>query len=338
MKKTLVALAVAAVAATSANATVVYNQDGTKIDVSGRVALVVSKAKDKRTDLFDDGSRFRIDASQELGTGFSALGAAELRFGDKKNEFKDIVLKRLYAGLKHDNVGTLTFGKQLTIGDDVTVADYTYKGFGANTVVDSGDKVIRLQSPDLDGLTLEADYLFSSSNDKEKPNTKGFVVGAKYEYSNDDFGVNFVAAYSEQRFYMKEDVTKVDVDDLEGVRSLTIDKGKLKGVALGLEVSQGPVSVGFNWANVRGTNSSEYALHTETALLDGDYKSKVKANLFEVGAKYQITDVNSIYGQYYWGNGKLTEGNSEGRNDIKGKIRGWHIGVDHKFAKMFLFT
>ena len=33
MKKTLVALAVAAVAATSANAAVVYNQDGTKVEV-----------------------------------------------------------------------------------------------------------------------------------------------------------------------------------------------------------------------------------------------------------------------------------------------------------------
>ena len=37
MKKTLVALAVAAVAATSANAAVVYNQDGTKVDVGGQV-------------------------------------------------------------------------------------------------------------------------------------------------------------------------------------------------------------------------------------------------------------------------------------------------------------
>ncbi|WP_436799176.1 hypothetical protein [Pasteurella multocida] len=39
MKKTIVALAVAAVAATSANAATVYNQDGTKVDVGGSVRL-----------------------------------------------------------------------------------------------------------------------------------------------------------------------------------------------------------------------------------------------------------------------------------------------------------
>lgn len=135
--------------------------------------MVVSKTKETRTDLYDNGSRFRDRIYHKIRTGFSALGAAELRFGNKNNEFKDIVLKRLYAGLKHDNVGTLTFGKQLTIGDDVTVADYTYNGFGANTVISSGG-VIRLQSPDLDGLTLEADYVFSGSNKKGEPNADGF--------------------------------------------------------------------------------------------------------------------------------------------------------------------
>ncbi|MFD0965692.1 porin [Seminibacterium arietis] len=304
MKKTLVALAVAAVAATSANATVVYNQDGTKIGVSGRVALVVSKTKETRTDLYDNGSRFRIDASQELGTGFSALGAAELRFGNKNNEFKDIVLKRLYAGLKHDNVGTLTFGKQLTIGDDVTVADYTYNGFGANTVISSGDKVIRLQSPDLDGLTLEADYVFSGSNKKGEPNADGFVVGAKYETSYDDFGVNLIAAYSQKR------IAEHKVDKVES--------HKLKGLAVGAEVSHGPVAVAFNWANEKGTPSTE--------------AGKLKRDLFEVGAKYQFTDVNSIYGQYYWGNGKLTKADKT----TKGKLKGWFVGADHKFAKNVL--
>lgn len=45
MKKTIVALAVAAVAATSANAATVYNQDGTKVDVNGSVRLLLKKKK-----------------------------------------------------------------------------------------------------------------------------------------------------------------------------------------------------------------------------------------------------------------------------------------------------
>lgn len=43
MKKTLVALAVAAVAATSANAAVVYDQDGSKVEVGGSLRLLLTK-------------------------------------------------------------------------------------------------------------------------------------------------------------------------------------------------------------------------------------------------------------------------------------------------------
>ncbi|EJS91330.1 hypothetical protein AAUPMC_04354, partial [Pasteurella multocida subsp. multocida str. Anand1_cattle] len=50
MKKTIVALAVAAVAATSANAATVYNQDGTKVDVNGSVRLILKKEKNERGD------------------------------------------------------------------------------------------------------------------------------------------------------------------------------------------------------------------------------------------------------------------------------------------------
>lgn len=76
MKKTFLALAVAAMAASGANATVIYQQDGTKIDVDGRLALEVIKAKDKRTDVLDRGSRVRFRAFQELTGGYEALAVA----------------------------------------------------------------------------------------------------------------------------------------------------------------------------------------------------------------------------------------------------------------------
>lgn len=67
MKKTLIALAVAATAATSANATVIYEQEGTKLDLDGRVALQIANHTDKRTDLVDKGSRVRVRVFQSIG-------------------------------------------------------------------------------------------------------------------------------------------------------------------------------------------------------------------------------------------------------------------------------
>ncbi|WP_424406013.1 porin [Pasteurella sp. PK-2025] len=147
MKKTIVALAVAAVAATSANAATVYNQDGSKVEVNGSVRVLLEKAKDKRTDLKDNGSRIVFKGKQDLGNGLSALAYSELRFsakedvldaqGKKVKNFKgdtvkkdrfgnDVTLRRLYAGFAYEGVGTLTFGKQLTIGDKVGYSDYSY--------------------------------------------------------------------------------------------------------------------------------------------------------------------------------------------------------------------
>lgn len=72
MKKTLLALAVAAFAASSAQATVIYQKDGTKIDIDGRAHFELRNDKDNRTDLRDVGSRLRVRAYQEIGAGFSA--------------------------------------------------------------------------------------------------------------------------------------------------------------------------------------------------------------------------------------------------------------------------
>ena len=80
MKKTLIAFAVTAMAATSANAAVIYKNEGTKVDLDGRGALEIVNVKGKRTDLVDRGSRVRVRAFQELGGGFTALSAVELRF------------------------------------------------------------------------------------------------------------------------------------------------------------------------------------------------------------------------------------------------------------------
>ena len=130
MKRTLVAVAVAAFAATSANAATVYNQDGTKLDVSGSVRVMLNKKTDQRTDLQNDGSRVKFKFSQNIGEGLSALGYIELR--PSGDDFDDgIVTKKVYAGLKAADVGTLTFGKQATAADNFKLADPTEQGWSS---------------------------------------------------------------------------------------------------------------------------------------------------------------------------------------------------------------
>ena len=96
MKKTVIALAIAAFAATgAANAATVYNQDGTKVELGGSARIFLGKlGKDQRGDLVNDGSRIKINATHTLDNGLSAFVGYETRFnGTQTNYLSVSVLK-----------------------------------------------------------------------------------------------------------------------------------------------------------------------------------------------------------------------------------------------------
>ncbi len=302
MKKTIVALAVAAFAATSANAATVYNQDGTKVDVNGSILLLLQKETDKRTDLKDKGSRVSFKASHDLGEGLSALAYTELRFSDK-NFGDSINVKRLYAGFGYEGVGTLTFGKQLTIGDDIGLSDYTYNLGGVNKLVDAGDKVIHFKSVDFNGFSFGADYVFAQdaakydAQGKKVTNKNAYVLGALYNRKVGEFGFAIEAGYSQQK--MAENVSN-------------------KAVTAGTELSYGPFAVALDYSQVKSSNKAK-----QVKWRDGVMYNKVRE--FELGLKYQIVEASKVYADIIWGKAKDENSNV--------KLRGYIAGVDYKLHK-----
>ncbi|HDR1185198.1 porin [Pasteurella multocida] len=282
MKKTIVALAVAAVAATSANAATVYNQDGTKVDVNGSVRLILKKEKDKRGDLVDNGSRVSFKASHDLGEGLSALAYAELRFSTKEEvevtqnqqvvrKYKverignDVHVKRLYAGFAYEGLGTLTFGNQLTIGDDVGVSDYTYFLGGINNLLSSGEKAINFKSAEFNGFTFGGAYVFSADADKQAARDgRGFVVAGLYNRKMGDVGFALEAGYSQK--YVTE----------------TAKQEKEKAFMVGTELSYAGLALGVDYAQSKVTN------------VDG------KKRALEVGLNYDLNDKAKVYTDLIW--------------------------------------
>lgn len=257
MKKTIVALAVAAVAATSANAATVYNQDGTKVDVKGSVRILLQKETDKRTDLVDNGSRLEFGVSHDLGNGLSALGYARLNLTDEQFSDKKVALSKAYAGFGFDGVGQLTFGRQATNGDDLGVANYTYALGGVNKVVAEGDKVARFTSADFGGFKFGVDYVFSSNAKKEAVNDRAVVLSAFYDRKFGDVGVKFEAGLSNKKQDKKDSV---------------------KAYTVATEFSYGPVALGVDYSQTK--------------------LEKAKSTALLVGAKYQVTDMVKVYGNY----------------------------------------
>ncbi|WP_439256691.1 porin [Lonepinella sp. BR2271] len=174
MKKTLVALAVAATAATAvstANAATVYEQDGTKLELSGSLRLFLGRLGDhERGDLRNDGSRLFVKGSHDLGNGLSAFATLQLRFDDRNgaektsNTFGNPTTKHLFAGLKHKDIGAVSFGRQATNADDV-VADNGYINSGAlNPLMTDADKSVKFRSEEFAGFSFGADYFFGGSS------------------------------------------------------------------------------------------------------------------------------------------------------------------------------
>ena len=201
MKKTLAALIVSAVAASAANAAVVYDNEGTKVELGGSLRLIMEKADKKEYDranhstkkansaLRNAGSRFGVKVKHNLDNDFYALGNLELRFDDttSRDKFGGAYAKRAYVGLGSQSVGEIKFGRQLTIADDLSQAnDYEY-GFipKGDYIPTSGTGVVRYDYKGIEGLQLSANYNFGQKNDEKgkalDPAIKNaFALGALY--------------------------------------------------------------------------------------------------------------------------------------------------------------
>ena len=140
MKKTLLALSVAALAAGSAQA---YNfhvdQTGTDVDFYGSLRVKWESTSNKTNYVAggeskehinhavdNNGSRFGIKLKQSLGGDFYTLGRAEWRMrgeAPSQHDFDHVYTHFLYAGFGHKKFGELTYGNMPTITDEVKQTD-----------------------------------------------------------------------------------------------------------------------------------------------------------------------------------------------------------------------
>ena len=309
MKKTLAALIVSAFAASAANAAVVYDNEGTKVELNGSLRLILEKADAKKYDavgnstktansaLRNAGSRFGITVKHNLDNDFYALGRLESRFDDteSRDQFGSLYAKRAYVGLGSKATGDITFGRQLTIADDLTQAnDYEY-GFipKSEYIPTAGTGVVRYDYKGIEGLQLSANYNFGQTNDEKgnplKPGIKNaYAVGALYTAGDLDARL----AYGHTNF----ETGASYAHRLDGVLA----------------------SLGYKFGDFTLTGDFGYG-HEK---LDD-----AKVNKFYVspGFAYQVVPASKVYGNYLYERAK-------GESD-KVKTHGFLLGADYKLHK-----
>ena len=309
MKKTLAALIVTAFAASAANAAVVYDNEGTKVELNGSLRLIMEKADKKEYDragkstkkansaLRNAGSRFGITVKHNLDNDFYALGRLEFRFDDtdSRDKFGRLYAKRAYVGLGSKATGDITFGRQLTIADDLSQAvDYEYGLIPKEEYIPTaGTGVIRYDYKGIEGLQLSANYNFGQKNDEKgkalDPAIKNaFALGALYTAG--DLDARFAYGHT-------------------NLETNATYKHRVDGFL---------ASLGYKFGDFTLTGDFAYG-HEK---FDDE-----KTNKFYVapGFAYQVLPASKVYGNYLYERVK-------GEN-TKDKTHGFLLGADYKLHK-----
>lgn len=326
MKKTLAALIVGAFAASAANAAVVYNNEGTSVELGGRLSVIAEQSTSTRKDqkqqhgeLRNAGSRFHIKATHNFGDGFYAQGYLETRlvsdYEGRSDNFGNIITKYAYVTLGNKGFGEVKLGRAKTISDGITSAeDKEYGVLENKEYIPKDGNSVGYTFKGIDGLVLGANYLLAQErvayrSNNSKPGevspqkiSNGVQVGAKYDANN------IIAGIAYGRTNYREDI------------SIPANKlGKKQQVNGALS------TLGYRFSDL-GLLVSLDSGYAKTK----NYKDKHEKRYFvSPGFQYELMEDTNVYGNFKYERNSVDQGK---------KVREQAVlfGVDHKLHKQVL--
>lgn len=325
MKKTLAALIVGAFAASAANAAVVYNNEGTNVELGGRLSVIAEQSNSTRKDqkqqhgeLRNAGSRFHIKATHNFGDGFYAQGYLETRlvsdYQSSSDNFGNIITKYAYVTLGNKGFGEVKLGRAKTISDGITSAeDKEYGVLENKEYIPKDGNSVGYTFKGIDGLVLGANYLLAQKRKAYKTATatpgeviaqvisNGVQVGAKYDANN------IIAGIAYGRTNYREDLA-------------TQDKlGKKQQVNGALS------TLGYRFSDL-GLLVSLDSGYAKTK----NYKDKHEKRYFvSPGFQYELMEDTNVYGNFKYERNSVDQGKKAREHAVL-------FGVDHKLHKQVL--
>lgn len=326
MKKTLAALIVGAFAASAANAAVVYNNEGTSVELGGRLSVIAEQSTSTRKDqkqqhgeLRNAGSRFHIKATHNFGDGFYAQGYLETRlvsdYEGRSDNFGNIITKYAYVTLGNKGFGEVKLGRAKTISDGITSAeDKEYGVLENKEYIPKDGNSVGYTFKGIDGLVLGANYLLAQERvayggGNREPGevspqkiSNGVQVGAKYDANN------IIAGIAYGRTNYREDIS-----------ISASESGKKQQVNGALS------TLGYRFSDL-GLLVSLDSGYAKTK----NYKDKHEKRYFvSPGFQYELMEDTNVYGNFKYERNSVDQGK---------KVREQAVlfGVDHKLHKQVL--
>lgn len=175
MKKSLIAIAIAAFAASSANAATVYDKNGTKLDIGGRVQAVWHSTHYEDNMVADgdqsvaNSARLNIAGRTEIANGISGFGFTEWDAADNNGTEKPhdtFATREQYVGVDFGKFGTVTAGRTYDAVKSVIETTDIFEDYGCVGQVGSDDRrsgTVRYNWSGY-GFDLGASYGFAVNN------------------------------------------------------------------------------------------------------------------------------------------------------------------------------
>ncbi|HHF4396766.1 TPA: porin [Haemophilus influenzae] len=326
MKKTLAALIVGAFAASAANAAVVYNNEGTNVELGGRLSVIAEQSNSTREDqkqqhgeLRNAGSRFHIKATHNFGDGFYAQGYLETRlvsdYESRSDNFGNIITKYAYVTLGNKGFGEVKLGRAKTISDGITSAeDKEYGVLENKEYIPKDGNSVGYTFKGIDGLVLGANYLLAQervaySSGGKKPGevsaqkiSNGVQVGAKYDANN------IIAGIAYGRTNYREDLA--ELQDKSGKKQ---------------QVNGALSTLGYRFSDL-GLLVSLDSGYAKTK----NYKDKHEKRYFvSPGFQYELMEDTNVYGNFKYERNSVDQGKKAREHAVL-------FGVDHKLHKQVL--
>jgi len=276
MKKTILAVAVASLFATTAQAAAIYEADGLTVDVYGDAEVLLFndtlKNSDKDNTIQIDDADFGFKMGYELANGMTVGGVVEF-----SGEGGTAQLGDTFIGASFANAGTVTMGKQATVYDDAGIgADYQF-GFSDfyEQGKDSGYQVIKYQG-DWDMFYGGVAYLLSTNDNTNSAESwvdgkigarmAGFDLTAFYGKGDaattadntKDAPTVTVSQYTLELRYGFADVDLAATYASSDATNLATvaDKRNSAGATVAWNINGGPTTVAAGYANTKFGDSS----------------------------------------------------------------------------------
>ncbi|WP_299314431.1 porin [uncultured Halomonas sp.] len=325
LKKSLIATAVVGALSASAvaQAATVYDQDGTKVDIYGRINYMITSGgtqdltpgeeKTNGSEFQNNGSRFGFRANHEINSDLSAFARMEFRFNADEVNRDPMQVRNSFLGLKSQQLGTLTVGNFDSVYKEAVTGVFdNYENDGwvthdSGSTSSRGDTVA-YATPVFNGLQGHLQVKHISGNDATvgaQDNSSTTSTAAAVTYSWED--LYLAAGYNQSK----------DVSD----RGASYPSGGGGNNAAGEDIWG--ISAQYKFL----PNFSARVIYEELGSVNEGASASAKKEIVGLGATFNYGQGNlyaDVYDVSYVGD--ISSSNP------------WAIGVDYRFSPMRVYA